>query len=35
MWKGPDQDPGGGPDSGPPPGSSQELSDLKDQFQQI
>jgi chromosome segregation ATPase len=34
MWKGPDQDPGGGPDSGPPPGSSQELSDLKDQFQQ-
>ncbi|RZC33876.1 leucine-rich repeat-containing protein, partial [Asbolus verrucosus] len=34
MWKGPGQDPGGGSDSGPPPGSSQELSDLKDQFEQ-
>ncbi|XP_063904226.1 protein lava lamp-like isoform X2 [Zophobas morio] len=34
MWKGPGQDPGGGPETGPPPGSSQELSDLKDQFEQ-
>lgn len=31
MSQGPGQDPGGGPDPG---GSSQELSDLKDQFEQ-